>query len=58
MIFLVCVFSLVTTAARPTSEPVPAVVGTGTATSQIQTGQKLRVDGSEGVVTILDGDRA
>ena len=30
MIFLVCVFSLVTTAARPTSEPVPAVVGTAT----------------------------
>ncbi len=30
MIFLVWVFSLVTTAARPTSEPVPAVVGTAT----------------------------
>jgi pyruvate,water dikinase len=33
---------------------LPAVVGTGTATSQIQTGQRLRVDGSTGVVTILD----
>src|SRR5256714_10417205 len=30
MIVLGCVFSLVTTAARPTSEPVPAVVGTAT----------------------------
>ena len=30
MIFLVCVFSSVTTAARPTSEPVPAVVGSAT----------------------------
>ena len=30
MIFLVCVASSVTTPARPTSEPVPAVVGTAT----------------------------
>ena len=30
MIFLVCVVSSVTTPARPTSEPVPAVVGTAT----------------------------
>ncbi len=30
MIFLVCVSSLVSTPARPTSEPVPAVVGTAT----------------------------
>jgi pyruvate,water dikinase len=37
---------------------LPAVVGTGTATSRIKTGQRLRVDGSTGVVTILDGDGA
>ena len=30
MIFFVCVVSLVMTPARPTSEPVPAVVGTAT----------------------------
>jgi phosphoenolpyruvate synthase/pyruvate phosphate dikinase len=34
---------------------LPAVVGTGTATSRIKTGQRLRVDGSNGRVTILDG---
>jgi pyruvate,water dikinase len=33
---------------------LPAVVGTGTATSRIQTGQRLRVNGSDGRVTILD----
>jgi pyruvate,water dikinase len=33
---------------------LPAVVGTGRATSAIQTGQTIRVDGSTGVVTILD----
>src|SRR5918999_536786 len=33
---------------------LPAVVGTGTATSRISTGQLLRVDGTTGVVTILD----
>jgi pyruvate, water dikinase len=32
---------------------LPAVVGTGRATSQIETGQTIRVDGSEGVVTVL-----
>ena len=37
---------------------LPAVVGTGTATTRIHTGQRLRVDGSTGVVTILDGDAA
>jgi pyruvate,water dikinase len=37
---------------------LPAVVGTGTATARIRTGQQLRVDGSTGVVTILDGDGA
>jgi pyruvate,water dikinase len=36
----------------------PAVVGTGRATSMIKTGQMIRVDGTTGVVTILDGDRA
>ena len=35
---------------------MPAVVGTGTATSRIKTGQRLRVDGSTGIVTILDGE--
>jgi pyruvate,water dikinase len=34
---------------------LPAVVGTGRATSRIHTGQTIRVDGSAGVVTILDG---
>ena len=36
---------------------LPAVVGTGTATSRIKTGQRLRVDGTDGRVTILDGRR-
>jgi pyruvate, water dikinase len=34
---------------------LPAVVGTGRATSQIRTGQTIRVDGTAGIVTILDG---
>ncbi len=34
---------------------LPSVVGTGRATSQIRSGQMIRVDGSEGVVTLLDG---
>ena len=33
---------------------MPAVVGTGTATKRIKTGQRLRVDGDNGVVTMLD----
>ncbi|HEY0106042.1 MAG TPA: PEP-utilizing enzyme [Rhizomicrobium sp.] len=33
---------------------LPAVVGTGQATKRIVTGQKLRVDGNRGIVTILD----
>jgi pyruvate, water dikinase len=33
---------------------LPAVVGTGRATAEIRTGQLIRVDGSSGVVTILD----
>jgi pyruvate,water dikinase len=33
---------------------LPAVVGTGRATAEIQTGQMIRVDGSTGIVTILD----
>jgi pyruvate,water dikinase len=33
---------------------LPAVVGTGFGTKQIQTGQRLRVDGNEGVVTVVD----
>jgi pyruvate,water dikinase len=32
---------------------LPAVVGTGQATSRIKDGQRIRVDGSRGVVTIL-----
>ncbi len=34
---------------------LPAVVGTGRATSTIKTGQTVRVDGTAGVVTVLDG---
>ena len=33
---------------------LPAVVGTGTATSRIRDGQRLRVDGGRGLVTLLD----
>jgi pyruvate,water dikinase len=33
---------------------LPAVVGTGRATAEIKTGQLIRVDGSSGVVTILE----
>jgi phosphohistidine swiveling domain-containing protein len=33
---------------------MPAVVGTGQATSRIRSGQKLRVDGDRGIVTLLD----
>jgi pyruvate,water dikinase len=33
---------------------IPAVVGTGRATAEIATGQTIRVDGSTGLVTILD----
>jgi phosphohistidine swiveling domain-containing protein len=34
------------------------VVGTGRATAQIRTGQMIRVDGSEGTVTLLAGQEA
>ncbi len=34
---------------------MPAVVGTGRATSRIKTGQMIRVDGATGTVTLLDG---
>ena len=33
---------------------VPAIVGTGRATRAIRTGQRIRVDGNTGIVTILD----
>ena len=33
---------------------MPAVTGTGTASTEIRTGQMLRVDGNSGTVTILD----
>jgi pyruvate,water dikinase len=33
---------------------MPAVLGTGHATKRIKTGQRLRVDGTSGIVTILD----
>jgi phosphohistidine swiveling domain-containing protein len=33
---------------------LPAVVGTGRASTQLRTGQTVRVDGSAGVVTLLD----
>ena len=34
---------------------LPAVVGTGFGTRQIETGQRVRVDGNEGTVTVVDG---
>jgi pyruvate,water dikinase len=34
---------------------LPAVVGTGFGTKRIETGQRIRVDGNEGAVTLLDG---
>lgn len=34
---------------------LPAVVGTGFATTSVTTGQRVRVDGDQGVVTLLDG---
>lgn len=37
---------------------LPAVVGTGFATSTIKTGQRVRVDGSTGLVTILGDSEA
>jgi len=33
---------------------LPAVVGTGSATRRIKDGQRLRVDGDRGIVTLLD----
>jgi pyruvate,water dikinase len=33
---------------------LPAVVGTGTATQVLKTGQRVRVDGTAGTVTLLD----
>jgi pyruvate, water dikinase len=33
---------------------LPAVVGTGTATQKIRDGQRIRVDGGRGIVTLLD----
>jgi pyruvate,water dikinase len=33
---------------------VPAIVGTGRATRAVKTGQRIRVDGNTGIVTILD----
>ena len=35
---------------------LPAVVGTGFATTSLQTGQRVRVDGDKGVVTILGNE--
>jgi pyruvate,water dikinase len=34
---------------------LPAVVGTGFATSKLATGQRIRVDGHAGTITVLDG---
>jgi pyruvate, water dikinase len=34
---------------------MPAVVGTGQATTKIRTGDRVRVDGDRGIVTILRG---
>ena len=33
---------------------IPAVVGVYDATSRLKTGQRIRVDGEKGVVTILE----
>jgi pyruvate,water dikinase len=33
---------------------IPAVLGTGSATARIRTGQRVRVDGDAGTVTLLD----
>ena len=35
---------------------LPAVVGTGQATQRIVSGQRIRVDGDRGVVTLLDDE--
>jgi pyruvate,water dikinase len=32
---------------------LPAVVGTGTATARIRDGQRIRIDGARGIVTLL-----
>ena len=37
---------------------LPAVVGTGFGTKTIKTGQRVRVDGSRGIVTVLDAPSA
>ncbi len=37
---------------------LPAVVGTGRATAQIRTGQTIRVDGTEGTVTLVGAQEA
>ena len=34
---------------------IPAVVGVHQATMRLHTGQRIRVDGSSGVITVLDG---
>ena len=36
---------------------LPAVVGTGSATSKIKDGQRIRVDGGRGTVSILDDEK-
>jgi rifampicin phosphotransferase len=36
---------------------IPAVVGVHEVTQRLHTGQRVRVDGSRGAVTVLDGDR-
>ena len=35
---------------------IPAVVGTGFATARLTTGQRVRIDGKEGTVVLLDAD--
>lgn len=37
---------------------LPAVTGVGSATTTLRTGQRVRVDGSNGTVTVLDDDQA
>jgi pyruvate,water dikinase len=37
---------------------IPAVLGTGTATDRLRSGERITVDGDGGTVTVLDGTQA
>ena len=36
---------------------LPAIVGVSQATRRLSTGQKIAMDGSTGLITIIDGDQ-